>query len=679
MKRYVLRLATAVVFALPIGACNNDNTTGLPAITPQVDGSTRVLRDAIAFFTYQFSPGGDLGVMNPDGSGRRRLAGSETGFEPAISPDGRRIAFSRVTSLGVTAIYVLNVDGTGITQVVDGLLFNGTPVWSPDGCQIAFRSTREGPFGPYGRISIVNADGSGLRQLTPEVGANDYQFDEGPSWSPDGRRLAFTRNAVLQVINADGTGMTPLPNEDLAENATWSPDGQKIAYFGLIPQGIHVRNADGSNLVTVTAPADGTFDGWPHWSTDGRQIVFSRYVSADDQASVVTINADGTGQVHGLTPPGVNDYMPDWSDHPASSARCDAGLRVEVTPASITLGLDETQQFTATVRSTSGTVVNGAALEWSSTDPTVVTVTASGLVTAVSTGSALIKASFANATGTAAVTVGNPNVLRNVILYDTEEFGLSTLSVVRPDGTGRRRLTTDQFGYFAPSISPDGRRIAFATFGGIYVMNADGTGTTLVVSRGFIGDRNAVWSPDGSQLAFRSEVSGPFGDAGRVFVVNTDGTGLRQLSPDVPDPNVFYYSDDNPSWSPDGQRIAFSRFGELTIINVDGTGMTDVPTPDGAQELSWSPDGTRIAYSSWKTTRDIFVSNVDGSSPMRVASAPEQENAPRWSPDSRKLVFTRVLNGYFQIFTINADGTGESRLSANPNAHESEAVWSPVP
>src|SRR5438876_8850320 len=161
-------------------------------------------------------------------------------------------------------------------------------------------------------------------------------------------------------------------------------------------------------------------------------------------------------------------------------------------------------------------------------------------LTAVGKGTTQSQATFTNVTGSALVTVNNATVLRNVILYATEEFGLSELAVVKPDGTGRRRLTTDQFGYFMPDISRDGRHIAFAGPGGIYAMNADGTGTTLVVSRGSSIDATPAWSPDGSRIAFRSMVDGPFGSAGRIFVVNVDGTGLRQLSPDVPDPNVVY-------------------------------------------------------------------------------------------------------------------------------------------
>src|SRR5712691_2659433 len=315
-------------------------------------------------------------------------------------------------------------------------------------------------------------------------------------------------------------------------------------------------------------------------------------------------------------------------------------IRIDVAPSPVTLETDETRQLAATVRSTSGTVIDHATVTWSSTSALVANVTQAGLVTAVGKGTTQIQATFTNVTGSAVVTVNNATVLRNVILYATEEFGLSELAVVKPDGTGRRRLTTDQFGYFMPDISRDGRHIAFAGPGGIYAMNADGTGTTLVVSRGSSIDATPAWSPDGAQIAFRSMVDGPFGSAGRIFVVNVDGTGLRQLSPDVPDPTVVYYFDDSPTWS---------------------------------------PDGTHIAYTSFINTRDVFVSNADGSNPVRVTSAPEQENNPRWSPDSHRLVFCRVLTGFFQLFTINADGTGETRLSANPNTFECSPSWSPVP
>src|SRR3989441_12027250 len=120
------------------------------------------------------------------------------------------------------------VDEGVATPIVGGLTLNPTPVWSPDGCQIAFRSVLETPGGPIGRISIINADGTGLRQVTPEPGPLDFAFDEGPTWSPDGTRLAFTRNSVLHIINVDGTGMTALPNERSEEHTS---ELQSLAYL----------------------------------------------------------------------------------------------------------------------------------------------------------------------------------------------------------------------------------------------------------------------------------------------------------------------------------------------------------------------------------------------------------------------------------------------------------------
>src|SRR5437879_6406860 len=183
-----------------------DDPIGVPVLAARVEPKPpNVLRDAIAFFTREFSASGGVAIMQPNGSGRQPLAGAEAGFEPAISPNGRRIAFSRNTDIGVTAIYIMDLDEGVATPIVGGLTLNPTPVWSPDGCQIAFRSVLETPGGPIGRISIINADGTGLRQVTPEHGPLDFAFDEGPTWSPDGTRPAFTRNAVQHIINVDGT------------------------------------------------------------------------------------------------------------------------------------------------------------------------------------------------------------------------------------------------------------------------------------------------------------------------------------------------------------------------------------------------------------------------------------------------------------------------------------------
>jgi len=309
MKRRVADLFF-LLLALLAGACNHDGVTGLPPIAARSAPGPKKLQDAIAFFTREFNTtDGGLGVMNVDGSGRRALSGGELGFEPSISPDGRRIAFSRNTDVGVTSIYVMNVDGTGTTEVARGLVFNPGPVWSPDGCQIAYRSGVDQQVSPW--IEIVNADGTGARQLTPAPDPNEFAYYESPTWSPDGSRLAFTKNSALHVINADGTGLTALPNEDQALNPSWSPDGQRIAYTSLDPFGeIHLRNPDGSNPARVTTAAEGTFDFWPRWAPNSRQLVTSHI--AGDGVQTVTVNIDGTNPVS-LTPAGVLDFMADWS------------------------------------------------------------------------------------------------------------------------------------------------------------------------------------------------------------------------------------------------------------------------------------------------------------------------------------------------------------------------------
>ncbi|HMJ59920.1 MAG TPA: hypothetical protein VK467_12345, partial [Gemmatimonadales bacterium] len=276
MKRHLSWPALAVLLVFLSGACGRDDAPGVTGISASAASGPSILRDVILFTTDELRPSSSqLAIIAPDGSGRRLLTNDEFRWrEPAISPDGRRIAVSRSTSYDHTdGIYLMNADGSEPSLLIrHSAVFDGQPAWSPDGGQIAFMSSVEiGGFGPYGRIFVINVDGTGLRQLA-EADGSESSLDEAPSWSPDGTRIVFTRNFMLHVINADGTGLIALPNEDFAVGATWSPDGRHIAYMSLDGSDIRMRNADGSNPVTVTA------GGGPKWSPDSRRLVFSRIV-----------------------------------------------------------------------------------------------------------------------------------------------------------------------------------------------------------------------------------------------------------------------------------------------------------------------------------------------------------------------------------------------------------------
>jgi Tol biopolymer transport system component len=265
--------------------------------------------------------------------------------------------------------------------------------------------------------------------------------------------------------------------------------------------------------------------------------------------------------------------------------------------------------------------------------------------------------------------------LRNAIVYTSEQFGLPEVMVMRPDGSRTERLTSDQVAYSAPTVSPDGQTIAVASYlggswNGIYLLDRFGKGRTKLVGNSNF-DGTPAWSPDGTRIAFRSNLHGPYGDYGRVFIVNRDGSGLRQLTPEVA--ATDYKFDDGASWSPDGTRLIFSRSGVLFFINADGTGL--VSTGVSGSDPAWSPDGTQIAYGSINGGNDgLWVMNASLTS-RRLTTPVQADQWPRWSPDGRQLVFQRVENNVFHLYTINADGSGPTRLGSVAQS-ESGPNWS---
>ncbi|HUG33816.1 MAG TPA: hypothetical protein VMJ90_03525, partial [Anaerolineales bacterium] len=186
------------------------------------DGLQRLTRDLGSLYAPELSPNGELilftnhgnglWVMTPDGENPRPLTFRDD-IDPTWSPDGSMIAFASSRN-GERQLYVMNANGSNVSQVTDLNNMGGRSTWSPDGTRLAFY---RGPFGDR-NIFIINIDGTGLVRLTN--GGDNL----GPSWSPDGNWIAFTSfrdgNNEIYIIHPDGTGLTRLTNTSISD---WQP------------------------------------------------------------------------------------------------------------------------------------------------------------------------------------------------------------------------------------------------------------------------------------------------------------------------------------------------------------------------------------------------------------------------------------------------------------------------
>jgi TolB protein len=268
---------------------------------------------------------------------------------------------------------------------------------------------------------------------------------------------------------------------------------------------------------------------------------------------------------------------------------------------------------------------------------------------------------------------------------DAESSGLIAFArangiyVMRADGSGVRALRRGgaaSGGVAGLAWSPDGSRLAFVTGAHgnlLWVMDADGSNLARLVLRAGNAE-SPTWSPDGRKIAFTAYRHGR-----AVWVMNADGTDQRPLA--LPGRCAI-----DVDWSPAGERIAFDECQGLDVYvtRPDGGGARNL-TPGRFQAFGphWAPDGRRIAFTRWRGSMlggDIYVTDAVGHSRIRLTHG-SRDSAPAWSPDGKRIAFVRAVPSGApappEIFVMNADGSGVTRLTHNGVAEASPA-WQPV-
>src|SRR6266576_1243016 len=183
------------------------------------------------------------------------------------------------------------------------------------------------------------------------------------------------------------------------------------------------------------------------------------------------------------------------------------------------------------------------------------------------------------------------------------------------------------------------------------------------------------WSPDGNRIAFVSQR----GRCDCLFVMAPDGSAVTTLTR-----HDSWWGDRRPSWSPDGQTIVFTRFladnVDVYRIAADGSAETALTHTDlhrTARDPQWSPDGSRIAFTTPRDgTAQIYLMNADGSAQTRLTSDAADDGSPRWSPDGTRIAFTSTRDGDAEIYVMKADGSGQTRLT-NTSGDNTDPSWSP--
>lgn len=516
-------------------------------------------------------------------------------------------------------------------------------------------------------LAVVRPDGTGFRRVTRHDGGPV----DAPRWTSDGTRIVFYASDEFNGfdytwrIRADGARRELLPGDE------WnppSPSGGLVHFWDRLydVKGRRVRTL---RLVPVTA--DDIYAAPPVWSPDGRYLVLNMYTETQKELYTWLMVVPTDGRMARVVTPrrdGRFAHALSWS--PDSRRLLISLENARGRDVSYTIARDGT-----------GLKRLGPRLQrphaWSPDSSTIAYVSPTAIMGIPARGGRarrLVNVRTRGQTSDVAIDWSSRG-----------ELVVSDLDGVHVGHVEDRNLRRISSLVGVPDWSPDGRRLVVESGGEISVLRRGG-GVGRRLTR-WSWDAKPKWSPNADRIAFVRgtriyATSGAATSSGQVYVMSTNGTGLRLLGRGA-----------QPEWSPVGDRLAFVRTTAvengpnrhmIAVRHVNGSSRVEISGLDPA----WSPDGQQLAFlrhvydevreGDWNAyASTLLIVRSDGSEPRELVPQDEWLLAnPQWSPDGRSIV-TWAWSEDRQLGRVHLVDVGTGTTSVLPGIRSSSFTWSP--
>lgn len=568
-------------------------------------------------FNRYLIPDVGLFIADADGKNERPLVPHvEIEYSPSVSLDGKWVVFTSEHQ-GLADIYRVHPDGSGVEQLTSDPAFDDQGTLSPDNRVLAFVSTRGGGTANVWLLDIAKNE---YRNLT-----NSHSGNFRPSWSPDGRWIAFSsdrdskpgvfpgswehlQSTGIYIVHPDGTGLRRLTRAGgFAGSPAWSSDSQRVLYYETDETGAYL--AKGARSRTEIASIDVATGEREQYTASNETKLSPQWLPEGKIGYAVRGQDDNQGLKVRHPDRRIDTIVKGAVRHPAWFA---GGKQVVyeriLHPAS-------TEHLISTA----------------SRDPEFELVLSEPFPSFSPDGSKLLYSQYGNHgtdVGNTSIEIMNADGSEKHTLFHREGFsafdavwspagdmiafsvgtyfrapGLpaSQVALIKPDGSGFRVIADDGVNNGFASWSPDGKRIVYKRGRQLVILSlADGKVAPLTGEEHWYNFPQ--WSPKGDVIMFTSDRDGDF----ELYTIRPDGTDLRRLT-NVPG------NDAHSIWSADGEWIVFSsaRMGfkdEMALYD-------RVPQPYG----------------------EIFAMRADGSDVRQLTDNKWEDASPGWMPESKAI------------------------------------------